>query len=376
MEIIVLLLPIYLLFYGVYILRLIFGFPKVKKAEFRNSEPKTTFSIVVPFRNEAGNLPALLESIKNLDYPKTMFEVIFIDDFSKDESERLIYRWRMDNGEFHITLIESVRRSKSPKKDAIARAVPIVAHDWIVTTDADCVLPSTWLKSMNDYISSHEVSMLAGPVIYKSSWNPVHRFQQLDLLSLQGATIGSFGIGKAFMCNGANFAYSKTLFADLGGFSGNDNTASGDDVFLLQKAVANYPEKVHYLKSHEAVVTTKPVDGLIGLFFQRVRWASKATGYESEFGEMLAWAVFLGNASIVVLLALALAGKFPWAYLAVIFGMKLLLDTILLFQANRFLRKGKFFFPLLGGLIYPFFSTLVALYSMVGVYRWKGRILR
>lgn len=376
MEIIVLLLPIYLLLYAVYIIRLIFGFPKVKKSQFAGIEPKTTFSIVVPFRNEAGNLPALLDSIKNLDYPKTMFEVIFIDDFSKDGSERIIYRWRMENGEFHITLIESVRRSKSPKKDAIARAVPIVAHDWIVTTDADCTLPPAWLKLMNDYIVSHDVSMLAGPVMYRSSWNPVHRFQQLDLLSLQGATVGSFGIGKAFMCNGANFAYSKSLFADLGGFAGNDDTASGDDVFLLQKAVAKYPEKVHYLKSEEAIVTTKPVNGILELFFQRVRWASKASGYESEFGEMLAWAVFLGNASIVTLFGLALAGKFPWDYLAVIFGTKLLLDTVLLFQANRFLRKGKFFFPLFSSLIYPFFSTLVAVYSMMGVYRWKGRTLR
>jgi hypothetical protein len=32
----------------------------------------------------------------------------------------------------------------------------------------------------------------------------LHHFQQLDLASLQGATIGSFGIGKGFMCNGAS----------------------------------------------------------------------------------------------------------------------------------------------------------------------------
>jgi hypothetical protein len=54
-------------------------------------------------------------------------------------------------------------------------------------------------------------------------------------LSLQGATIGSFGIGKGFMCNGANLAYKKSLFQELNGFQGNDTIASGDDVFLLQK---------------------------------------------------------------------------------------------------------------------------------------------
>src|SRR5690606_1799737 len=225
MEIIVLLLPVYLLLYLVYIVRLAIGFSKVKKVEFIGGEPKTRFSIIIPFRNEAKNLPGILDSIKNIDYPRTMFEVIFIDDFSTDESEKLIYRWRMENGEFHITLIESVRRSKSPKKDAIARAVPIVANNWIVTTDADCTLPTTWLKAMNDYITAHDVAMLAGPVVYKTELNPLHQFQQMDLLSLQGATIGGFGIGHAFMCNGANFAYAKNVFTDLGGFAGNDNNA-------------------------------------------------------------------------------------------------------------------------------------------------------
>jgi hypothetical protein len=68
-------------------------------------------------------------------------------------------------------------------------------------------------------------------------------FQQLDLTSLQGATIGSFGLNKAFMCNGANFAYTKSLFEKLNGFDGNNKIASGDDVFLLQKAVEKFPEK-------------------------------------------------------------------------------------------------------------------------------------
>jgi cellulose synthase/poly-beta-1,6-N-acetylglucosamine synthase-like glycosyltransferase len=376
METLILLLPMYFLMYIFFIVRLIIGYGKVRSFAFQNTVPKTTFSIVVPFRNEADNLPTLLESIKNIDYPKTMFEVIFIDDFSKDDSEKTIYGWRMENGEYHITLIESVRISKSPKKDAIARAVPIVANQWIVTTDADCILPKNWLKVMNDFIMSNDVEMLAGPVIYNGKMRLSHHFQQMDLLSLQGSTIGAFGLGKAFMCNGANFAYSKKLFNDLRGFAGNNNTASGDDVFLLQKAMAACPEKVHYLKSKEAIVTTKPVNGWINLFFQRVRWGSKAVQYEHEFGEMLTWAVFLGNASLVTFFCLAVAAKFPWEAIAILFGVKFLFDTVLLAQANRFLRKGRFFFPLLCSAIYPFFCTLVAVYSLVGIYKWKGRTLR
>jgi cellulose synthase/poly-beta-1,6-N-acetylglucosamine synthase-like glycosyltransferase len=373
MESLIVLLSIYVLIYTVYIARLILGFSKIKTTKNSGVAPKTAFSIVIPFRNEAENLPALLESIKNLNYPKTLFEIIFIDDFSEDTSEKLIYKWRMENGKFHVTLIESVRISGSPKKDAIARAVPIVVNDWIITTDADCILPENWLATLNDHIVNHDVRMIAGPVVYKVKNNFSHHFQQMDLLSLQGATMGSFGIGKAFMCNGANFAYDKKLFDELKGFEGNDNNASGDDVFLLQKAVAKYPEKVHYLKSKEAIVVTKPVDGWLNLFYQRVRWASKTVSYENDFGEMLAWVVFLGNLALVAGFALSVAKLFAWEYLLALFILKFIVDTILLIQANGFLRHGKFFFPVFSALLYPFFSVVVALYSIVGKYKWKGR---
>lgn len=372
MEAVILICCIYMAMYLIHIGWLIAGFSRMKTVKSKGSLPQTTFSVVIPFRDEAGNLPDLLESIKNLNYPKNLFEIILIDDFSKDESEKIVYRWRMENGEYHVTLIESVRMTGSPKKDAIARAVPIVVNDWIVTTDADCLLPENWLSELNDYILNNTVSMIAGPVIYKGKARLSHHFQLMDLLSLQGATIGSFGIGNPFMCNGANFAYTKKLFTELGGFKGNEDSASGDDVFLLQKAVAN-GSNVGYLKSKAAIVTTKPVNGWIALFHQRVRWASKAKSYDNAFGEMLSWLVFLGNFCLLVLFGLALADCFNWEYFAVLFGLKLLTDSVLIYQANGFLRNGRFIFPVFSSLIYPVFSTVVALYSAVGKYRWKGR---
>jgi cellulose synthase/poly-beta-1,6-N-acetylglucosamine synthase-like glycosyltransferase len=376
MEAIIILPAIYLVIYAAYIGRLIYGFTQVKSVTHEGLNPKTTFSIVVAFRNEANNLPALLESVKNLNYPQELFEIILVDDFSEDESQSLVYRWRMENGEFHTTLLENIRISNSPKKDAISRAVPIVVNDWIITTDADCIVPETWLSTYNDYIQNHETEMIAGGVSYQTKMSFLHHFQQMDLLSLQGATIGSFGLGKAFMCNGANFAYTKKLYLELNGFDGNNKMASGDDVFLLQKAVAKNPKNVHYLKSGNAIVTTKPAESWKQLFYQRVRWASKAGSYESEFGEILAWVVFLGNASLLALGVLAVLKWLPLKYLCFAFAGKFLVDSVLMVQANVFLRKGKLFVPLFSGLLYPFFSVAVALYSFYGKYEWKGRKLK
>lgn len=376
MESVALLAGIYFILYLIFIGRLVYGFTQIKTTENHAILPKTTFSIVVPFRNEAENLPQLLESIKNLDYPAELFEIILIDDFSEDKSQSLVYQWRMENGKFHTTLIENVRISNSPKKDAINRAVPIVVNEWVITTDADCTVPKNWLLTLNDYIQSHDVSMIAGAVVYQTKASFVQHFQQMDLMSLQGATIGSFGLNKAFMCNGANFAYKKQFFLDLGGFGGIDKMASGDDVFLLQKAVANQRKKVHYLKSREAIVTTKPLNSWRVVFFQRVRWASKAVSYENDFGQLLSLVVFLGNLSLLALGGLAVIRWISWEIFVGIFAIKFIADAILLLQTNGFLRKGQFFFPLFSSVFYPFFSVAVALYSLYGKYEWKGRKLR
>src|SRR5205814_8739579 len=80
---------LFVVFYAFTICWLISGFEKIKTFEPTDSYPENRFSIVVPFRNEAKNLPALLESFSNLKYPTTHFEVILVDDESTDEFKSL-----------------------------------------------------------------------------------------------------------------------------------------------------------------------------------------------------------------------------------------------------------------------------------------------
>lgn len=345
---------------------LIFGFTKINTFEYTGLSPKTGFSIIVPFRNEAENLPQLLESISKLHYPTALFEVILVD----DESEEA---FPIQCSPFSVQIIKNNRISNSPKKDAITTAMQVVQNDWIITTDADCMVNPNWLLTLDNYIQLHHPAMIAGAVTYDCNASFLHHFQQLDLASLQGATIGSFGLRKGFMCNGANFAYTKTFFQELNGFEGNDKIASGDDVFLLQKAMAKSPEKVHYLKSKNTIVTTKPVDDWKSLFYQRVRWASKTTSYQSNFGKYLGLIVFLGNLVIVLGLVFSVS---EWSFLQntiIGFLFKSTLDAVLIIQSNRFLGSKKTPYLIGGSLLYPFWSVSVALYSVFGKYEWKGR---
>lgn len=362
-----------LVIYVVFISQLIIGFDKVKSFVRTDEKPKTTFSIIVPFRNEEKNLPKLLRSISNLNYPKDLFEIIMVDDFSTDASERVYIKWRMENGLIETTLLENLRLSNSPKKDAISRAIPILKHEWVVTTDADCTVKKNWLLTLDNFIQKNNAEMLVGAVVYKTKNNWFHQFQQLDLLSLQGTTIGSFGIGKPFMCNGANFAYTKKLFNEIGGFGGNNKMASGDDVFLLQKALKNHSDKVHYLKNIDTIVKTKPENDLYKLFMQRARWASKTSEYSGYYSKSLAVMVLAMNLGLVCCLWFVVYGLLYWKTLLIVFSVKYFVDYLLLLKSNQYLRKGKFIFPLASSLVYPFYCSLVGIYSLFGGFTWKGR---
>lgn len=373
MELITIALSLILLVYVVLMVQLILGYDKVKTFKRTAVEPKTAFSIIVPFRNEEKNLPRLLQSFSKLNYPYKLIEIVMVDDFSTDLSERVCIKWRLDHEFLDTTLLENLRLSNSPKKDAIGRAVPIIKHDWIITTDADCTVPENWLLTLDNYIQKNQPEMIVGAVKYKTKNNWFHKFQQLDLLSLQGTTIGSFGIGKPFMCNGANFAYTKKLFKEIGGFDGVSKNASGDDVFLLQKATKNHLDKIHYLKNNESIVKTKPENDLFDFFMQRVRWASKTTGYQSGYAKFLAVIVLMMNLGLVGCCLLTVVGNFDWRILLGVFSAKYLVDYWLLYKTNKYLLKGQWIFPLATSVIYPFYSSLVGIYSLFGRFSWKGR---
>lgn len=352
--------------YSISISSLIYGFFRIKRYQKAGLEPKTSFTIIVPFRNEKENLPILLESFSNLNYPKDLFEVILVDDSSEE-------KFQVPGFKFQVSQIDNIRVSKSPKKDAITTAMQHVKTDWVITTDADCIVPENWLLIFDNYIQQNNVSMLAGAVTYNCGNSFLDHFQQLDLTSLQGATIGSFGLNKGFMCNGANFAYTKSLFESLNGFEGNDKIASGDDVFLLQKVIEKFPNKVHYLKAKGTIVTTKPTENWKALFHQRVRWAAKTSSYKSVFGKFLGLIVFFGNLSFIIGFFWLLFGIWSYPIFVIFAFSKFTIDFVLLSITNQFLTKTRIKSLLLSSLLYPFFSSAVALYSLFGSYEWKDR---
>lgn len=363
---------VYLFLIGAFI----FGFDRISVLSLEKLPPKTPFSVVIPFRNEAENLPNLLASFEGLDYPKDKFEILFVDDASEDDSDETIKQW-LSKSTIDFKVIYNNRSTASPKKDAIETAIKHAKHDWIITTDADCILPKFWLNSFDEFIQKNDTLCIAGPVAYNEKHSFLNRFQILDLLSLQGATIGGFGLEKPFLCNGANLAYKKELFLKLNGFEGNSNIASGDDIFFLEKVAKTHPEQLHYLKCKQGVVETSAQPNWSLLFEQRKRWAAKTSNYNNMFGKFTGMVVLLMNALVILGLALTAFGTLNPKFWFYILAAKLCIDFCLIYKSALFFnQKSALKSFLLAFLAYPFFSVFVALTSLVSGYQWKGRTFK
>ena len=364
--------------YALLILFLAKGFDQLKPPKANKYKTDTPFSILVPFRNEASNLPDLLNSLAELDYPKNKTEIILINDRSNDNFEQVISKFQLDHKALNLILMHGPSDSDSPKKNAIELGVSKASNPWIITTDADCIVPENWLQAFNGLICSDAPKMIVAPVTYFLGEGFLNKFQLLDFLSLQGTTIGSFGlkgkgISRPFLCNGANLCYEKQAFSDVDGFKGNKDIASGDDVFLLEKMYDKFPDKIKFLKSEDAIVRTSAKENLMGLIQQRTRWASKTTSYHHSFGKLVGLTVFLANIFIIILLALSVLNRFSWGYFGFFFLLKFNLDFLLLHKTASFFNQKEvlrsYFFS---SLVYPFFTVFVALLSFRPSYTWKG----
>ncbi|WP_298352599.1 glycosyltransferase [uncultured Dokdonia sp.] len=337
----------------------------------------TTFTVIVPFRNEEAHLTNLLQSLAEVDYPQNSWEIILVNDVSTDNSIEIINKCISRYALTNIDVIDNVRTSASPKKDALQTAIHTSKHQWIVTTDADCTVSVNWLNTLDAIIQQQSPLMVIMPVAIATTDQPsfLTAYEQLDFLSLMGATAGSFYMGLPFLCNGANLAYDKEAFTAVQGFANNNHIASGDDHFLLEKFQEKFKNRISYLRSPDAIVTTQPQEQWNIFIAQRTRWAAKSSAYTFWFSKLMGILVLAVNLlSVVGVLYYAFAKAETQSIILMSLVIKLVVDVILIATEAFFYNRKSYlkWYPVVM-VCYPFINTYIALRSLTTGYQWKGR---
>ena len=365
----VLLYAIVMLFYG-------FKFRSFKTIDIKHTGPLTPFNIIIPFRNEAKNLHELLKSLSELNYPENLIDIYLVDDHSDDKSKAICHQYIEKYKMTTAQVLENQNLATSPKKSAVLTALEDIKTGYVITTDADCLVPENWLLHIDQHIQQHQSHLIAGAVCIATEKNFWSRFQVLDLMSLQVVGLGSFKTQNPLLCNAANLAYEAKTLKQLQAFNQHQQHISGDDIFNLQ-VFQQAGKKVSALVHPEAVVWTKVEPDFKSLTQQRIRWASKAKHYNNKTLISLGVLVFLTNLLLVSSLVLAVLFEEFQNYFWSFWLIKCIADYLVLNIGRRFFKPGICLRDyLLMLLVYPFVSVYFALLSLGGRFNWKGRSYR
>ncbi len=372
------LLLLSLLAYGWLILRRLAAWNRMSSTDAPHGfQPETSITIIIPVRNEAANITTLLQDLEAQQYPCHLIEVLVLDDHSEDETVALAEQFF---SKFTLA-VKCIRLNTyvkySGKKAAIQKGVELAQGELLVFTDGDCRVGPEWLRQYAYLYETKQPYFISGPVAFQHTHTLFERMQLVEFASLMGVGGASIELRKPNMCNGANLAYTKAVFGQVEGFSGNETVASGDDEFLLHKVSSLYPEKVAFLKSHKAIVYTMAHKRLINFMSQRVRWASKWKAYQRLDVQLVALNVFVVNLLLFTAIPLVWLGLLPVPWFVGAYVTKFGIDFLFLDRILLFLRRRRYVWYMLPlQLVYVPYVVGTALAGLFGRYRWKGRTIR
>ncbi len=222
--------------------------------------------LLVPVRNEAESLPALLAALNKLIYPDRQLTVVFINDGSTDSSKAILQRCILTRDNWHLCSL--------PQNAGKARALNLALDEFstgdiVVVYDADERPQPDALQRLVQSFTDSRVGAASGrravinalaspPASYTAFEGLVHQLITMrakDRLNLAPALLGS------------NCAYRRTALAQVGNFKPGALLEDSDLTLKLTRA----GWKTHFEPA--AVSYHRVPETVSGYWKQHTRWA-------------------------------------------------------------------------------------------------------
>ncbi len=182
-------------------------------------------SIIVPAYNAERTMKMCIESLLNLDYPKNRYEIIIVDNNSKDNTADIIRQYPV------LYLLEDQIQTSYASRN---RAIKHAKGDILAFTDSDCIADSNWLKEGVKSFEDGEVVGLGGNVLSYKPEHYIEKYQDRKKVFDRTNAMSKEALkaGKANVIT-ANAIYRRDLFSEVGLFK-NEITGGGDREFSLR----------------------------------------------------------------------------------------------------------------------------------------------
>ncbi len=170
-------------------------------------------SIIVPTYNEEKNIVRCLRSLDKQSLLRKDYEIIVVDGHSKDRTVELAKKYA------DKVILQNSKGVGGARNDGVA-----VANGGIIaTTDADCIVHESWLEEILNSLNRTGTVCVLGPLMQDNK--EMTKYKVLFYFSNKIMYITNKFNVMHFVC-GANVAFKKQPFEDIGGFS---NLPMSDD---------------------------------------------------------------------------------------------------------------------------------------------------
>jgi len=193
------------------------------------------YSVIVPAFNREDEVKDLVESFKELEFPRNRFEIIIADDGSTDNTKSLV------EGFSKSTDLNLVYLSQQNQGPGAARnmAMQNAKGEFFIFIDSDVTVPSSWLKNIDSALNEQKADAFGGPDTYREDFPPLLKAINYTMTSFitTGGMRGKKGKKLAkFYPRSFNMGLSRTLWQKIGGFG---SLRHGQDIEFSHRIIKN-----------------------------------------------------------------------------------------------------------------------------------------
>lgn len=295
-----------------------------------DSGRRPSVTVVVPLRDEEDHALATLEALAKQDY-SGKWEVICVDDRSLDKTPEILAAFCAGHPRFTcLSIPVDAPDVASPKKRALSEGFTRAKGEILMTTDADCLPPPGWIQALASAFDDGIGIVQGSKRISTGSRGRLARYQEVEVFGLVSIEAASFALGKPMLASAPSLAYRQTLYEAVGGFSGIEDTVSGDDDLLVRKMMRLGGFQVRFVPDPSARVITNPVATWDELLQQRARWASNGARYEEKGFVATLAGLYLFYAFLFFSPAMALLGWVSWSQVLLLWILNIGLNWVFL----------------------------------------------
>ena len=359
-----------ILLYFIFLVINIIGLLKLSNKSKSKLSTNQSVSIIVAIRNGEKSLSKLIQSLADQDY-KGKLEFILVDDQSTDNTRDIIQKAQAKDNRFkYVSSNEADNKSLRFKKRALHAGIKKSKNDILLFTDVDCVLSTSWVKSMANYFDG-KVDYVIGFSRAKYIHGLANLFQRIDFLILMFSSAATCQLKYPLASSGQNQAFRKKLFEQVGGYNKIAHLLMGDDSIFLQLCVKR-GIKVKFALNKDSFIYCRPEKKWKSLLFQRIRWAGDG---KIMWRYNLGFFFIMCSTVIVNLLVLVVPFLYSGLILLGLISLKFILEMLVaLIGAKKFNEKVSFLEFLFWFTInIPYVVIMCVASFFVQFISWQGR---